>query len=234
MILADPGATVLGALAAYNLVQNLIVPERAYVPVNLAATAGLVSFACRSGVSVEEMGLGRGALREGLLAGGAVGAFLGLAALGAASSRRFDRWLLDQRARDHGSGEAVYRILVRFPLGTALLEEVAFRGVLDALWKRRSGRDAARLVTAVAFGIWHIVPTYRQYAEMGAAGSSKPSVAERSRAALSGAVLTGLAGVGFSALRERSGSVAAPWLAHSTINTVAYLASRQAWAVADG
>ena len=53
-------------------------------------------------------------------------------------------------------------------------------------------------------------------------------------AALSGAVLTGLSGFGFTALRERSGSVAAPWLAHAAVNTVSYLAARRAWSIADG
>lgn len=38
----DPGVTILGALATYNVVQNLILSEKAYVPANLAMTG-----ACR-------------------------------------------------------------------------------------------------------------------------------------------------------------------------------------------
>ena len=38
----DPSrVTPLLAIGAYNLVQNLLVPTPAYVPVNLAATAGV-------------------------------------------------------------------------------------------------------------------------------------------------------------------------------------------------
>lgn len=231
---ADPGVTVVGALAAYNLVQNLIIPERAYVPANLAMTAGLVAFAHRSGTPLESLGLGRTRLSEGLRLGGAAGAVAGVAALGVSSTRRFDRWLLDRRARGHGSAKAAYRVIARFPVGTALFEEVAFRGVLDAMWRQRSGKGAARFVTAVGFGTWHILPTYRQYGEMGAAHSSTPSVGERSVAAFTGAVVTGLAGIGFTSLRERSGSVAAPWLAHAAINTMTYLVARHKWAVLDG
>ena len=231
MVSPDPAATVVGVLAAYNFVQNVVIPERAYVPANLAMTAGLVAFAHRSGTSLESLGLGRAGLREGLRLGGAVGVGAGVAALGASSTRRFDRWLLDRRARGHGSAEAAYRVIARFPLGTALFEEVAFRGVLDALWRRRSGTSAARFVSAVAFGTWHILPTYRQYAEMGAAAGSTPSVGQRSVAACTGAVVTGLAGIGFTVLRERSGTVAAPWLAHASINTLSYLVARHKWAL---
>jgi membrane protease YdiL (CAAX protease family) len=61
---------------------------------------------------------------------------------------------------------------IRFPLGTALYEEVAFRGVLGALWTRRSGERTARTVAAAAFGAWHILPTVRLYPDM-AGGRSR-------------------------------------------------------------
>ena len=45
-------------------------------------------------------------------------------------------------------GRVLYQALVRIPLGTALLEEVAFRGVLPALFALPLGR-AARLPAGV-------------------------------------------------------------------------------------
>ena len=232
---ADSGVSVLGALAAYNIVQNLMIPERAYVPANLAMTAGLVAFGRRSGISLDDdMGLGRERMRGGLLVGGAVGTAVGAAAFAAGSDRRLATWFLDERARGHRRGEVAYRVAVRFPLGTALFEEIAFRAVLDGLWRRSSGARVARLTTAVAFGAWHLIPTFRFYPEMGAARGSVPSVEERGEAALWGAILTGASGLGFTALRERTGSVAAPWLAHAAINTVSYLAARRAWRAVDG
>ena len=152
MTSTDPGVTILGALATYNVVQNLILPENAYVPANLAMTAGLITFGRRSGLSLASMGLGGNRLQDGLLLGTAVGVAVGGAALAGAAHDRSSRLLLDERARGHGRGQAAYRVLARFPLGTALFEEVAFRGVLDGIWRFRRGKRAARLATAAAFG----------------------------------------------------------------------------------
>jgi membrane protease YdiL (CAAX protease family) len=230
----EPGVTAVGALAAYNVVQNLLITDRAYVPANLVVTAGLVAFARKSGTSLDAMGLGRERLGEGLRVGGTVAAGVGAAALAASLTRGLDRWLLDERARGHRRGEVAYRALVRFPLGTALFEEVAFRGVLDGLWTCRAGGDSARVVTAVAFGAWHILPTFRFYPAMGIGDGKSASTRERCGAALSGAVITGLSGLGFTALRQRSDSVAAPWLAHAAFNVGSYLAARRAWRAAGG
>ncbi len=230
----EPEVTAVGALAAYNLVQNLIIPDRAYVPANVAVTAGLVTFAVKSGMPLDAMGLGRAQVGDGLRLGGAVAAGIGAAAVVASSTRRLDRWLLDERARGHERGGAAYRSLVRFPVGTALFEEVAFRGVLDGLWRRRAGAGSARAVGAAAFGAWHLLPTFRDYPAMAIRNGPSASMRERCIAALSGAVITGLSGFGFAALRERSDSVAAPWLAHAAINAGSYLLARRAWQAAEG
>lgn len=56
-------------------------------------------------------------------------------------------------------GDMLWQVLVRLPLGTVLLEEVAFRGVLPALfgggtrWRWRAVLGAAAL-----FGLWHVAP----------------------------------------------------------------------------
>ncbi len=231
-----PGAAAkaLGILAAYNLAQNLAVPERAYVPTNLVATAGLLAFARRSGLSYQDMGLGRVDLVQGLRLGGLVAAGVGGVFGWAARSGRFDRWLHDERARGHGPAGAVYRAVIRFPVGTALFEEVAFRGVLDGLWRRKSGPRGARGVTAAGFGAWHLVPTYRLYPAMGLGAGAHASRSERVRAAVGAALMTAISSYWFTWLRDRSGSVAAPWLAHAAYNTGGYLAARRAWLRAPG
>ncbi len=226
---ADPAVTALGALGAYNLVQNLVIPEAGYVASNLVAITGLIALARRSGMSYADIGLGSARLRSGLGLGGLVAAGVGSAFMGAARSGRFDRWLLDERARGHGRAGAAYRSLVRFPVGTALFEELAFRGVLDGLWRRRGGDRVAGAVTAIAFGAWHLVPTYRLYPGMGLGTGAQASRSERAWAALGGAVATAASGYGFTWLRRRSGSVGAPWLAHAAYNVGGYLAGRRAW-----
>ncbi len=225
----DPAVTALGALAVYNLIQNLALGERAYVPANLGMTAGLVALARRADVPYREMGLGIGEIPSGLRLGGAVASGVGAGFALASRLRRFDGWLKDERAAGHGAAGAAYRAAIRFPLGTALFEEVAFRGVLDGLWRRRRGPRGARLVTAAAFGFWHLLPTFRLYPGMGVGSGPGAGRGERAQAALGGAVLTALSSFGFAWLRDRSGSVAAPWLAHGAYNTGGYLAARRAW-----
>ncbi len=83
-------------------------------------------------------------------------------------------------------------VLFRIPVGTVLCEELVFRGVFDSVSPNRS---------PIFFGLWHIHPAR-------AAGDSVP-----------GTVLgTVLAGVLFSWLRRRSGSVLAPALLHYGVN----------------
>ncbi len=218
----------LGALAVYNVVQNTAVSERAYVPANLAATAGLLALARRSGSSWSELGFDPVAVGPGLRLGAQVAAGAAAASIAAIASDRTRHFLLDDRANGHTPGGAAYRTAIRFPLGTALFEEVAFRGVLEGLWRRSSGPMTARVVSAVSFGLWHLLPTYRLFPEM-AVGDGGARRSERLIAALGGAIATGVAGIGFSWLRGRPDSIAAPWLAHASYNSLAYVAARRAW-----
>ncbi|MDH5293951.1 MAG: CPBP family intramembrane metalloprotease [Acidimicrobiia bacterium] len=224
----DHSVAVLLMLAGYNVVQNLAVSERGYVPANLLASASMVRLGRRAGLSLGEIGLAPERAGAGLALGAVVATAVGASAAVAASNPRFHRWMLDERARGHNRRGATYRSLVRFPLGTALFEELAFRGVLDAVLRRRSDRSA-RAVTAVAFGAWHLIPTFRLYPGMGLGNGNGSRRRERVLAALGSAVVTGVSSFGFTALRERSGSVVAPWLAHAAYNTGFYLAARQAW-----
>ena len=222
----DPAWCALAVLAGYHLAQNLALPERAYVPANLAVTAGLVAWGSRSGLKPAEMALDPADLPGGL-AWGAVAA--GTVAAGAAAFsalRPTHPILIDERAGGHGRGEAVYRTVARFPLGTALFEEVAFRGVLHGLWRRRLGSVGAEAATAAAFGAWHLLPTHRAFL-----GSAVGSGSSRGRAlaAGGGALLTAASSPVFGWLRDRTGSIATPWLAHAAFNVAGYLAARRAW-----
>ena len=87
------------------------------------------------------------------------------------------------------------------PLGTVWAEEAAFRGALAAVAAEGCSAPAAQLLQAAAFGLSHIVD---------ARGTGSPIVAT--------VLVTGAAGWLFGWLAERSGSLAAPLLAHLAIN----------------
>ncbi len=108
---------------------------------------------------------------------------------------------------------APHWLLLRIPLGTAWSEEAAFRAALATVATAAFGARWGQLLQAGAFGLWHIAD---------ARSTGDPVI---------GTVLvTGAAGWLFGALRERSGSLAAPVLAHLAINeagAMAVLAARR-------
>jgi membrane protease YdiL (CAAX protease family) len=52
----------------------------------------------------------------------------------------------------------VVKAVVVIPLATAIPEEFAFRGVLWALLRRKSGQRVATAVSSALFGFWHVLP----------------------------------------------------------------------------
>lgn len=210
------GAAV-AVLTAHNLIQNSIFNERGYVVSNLLVTAGLVGLARSQGLSLDEIGIAPGDLpKTGVVAAGMASA--GVAVV--LASRRSPRPLLsDRRAVSGSSAEVARRALVRFPLGTALFEEVAFRGVLPELLER-AGSTRPDAMSAVLFGLWHIIPTRH-------ALRINKVVEGRRRVILTilGSAAAGLGGYVLSLVRRSTGSVLAPWVIHATTNSAAYLAS---------
>jgi uncharacterized protein len=142
----------------------------------------------------------RSGLRHGLVAGAVVAC--GVAATTALPPVRAamaERELPDATAR---------WLALHVPLGTVWSEEATFRGALAAVAADAFGPKHGRLLQAAAFGLWHIVD---------ARSTGQPMVGT--------VVVTGAAGWWFGWLRERSGSLAAPMLAHLAINEAGAVAA---------
>src|SRR5690606_29273467 len=140
------------------------------------------------------------------------------------------RLFLDSRARGHHRGQRWYRAAVRFPVGTALFEEVAFRGVVYGMW-RRGGASTLRapLASSALFGLWHIIPTHQALVVSG----SGAGPARRAGLVAAGVVASAVSGLGFVWMRSGSGSLAAPWATHAAFNSLSYLAATAAWDAED-
>lgn len=92
-------------------------------------------------------------------------------------------------------------LVLRIPVGTVWSEEAAFRAALGTVAADAFGPTGGRLLASLAFGLSHVAD---------ARSTGEP---------VFGTVLvTGAAGWFFALLRERSGSLAAPMLAHLAIN----------------
>jgi membrane protease YdiL (CAAX protease family) len=103
-----------------------------------------------------------------------------------------------------------YFLLFRQPVGTALFEEVAFRGALYGAWLRVGGDRAAFRGTSVTFALWHGVITSKTVIDSGVVDAP---LATAGGVALS---LAGLfvGGLIFAYLRWHTRSIAAAVVAH--------------------
>jgi membrane protease YdiL (CAAX protease family) len=206
---------VAAALAAYNNLVNRWAPFHrwAYVPLNLVVTAVLLALALGPlGLATADVGLGRD-LGRGAALGAASGLVLAIPVALLLRSEAGTEVLADARLRGSGPREIVYRALVRVPLGTAVPEEIAFRGVLFALWEPH-GPVVAAVASSLAFAVWHVVPALNRLL----ANHPQASPGERLRAVAAAVAFTSAAGVFLVGLRLVAGNLAAPLLLHAVLN----------------
>lgn len=220
---------IVVVLAFANGVWNRLATQAGYVPFGLVVTAFLLWFAVRvDGRSWTELGLGRRSVATGVRWGSIfVGTMVAIYLVGYALPPTHDLFL-DDRVKDLSFLQAAYYALVRVPLGTVLLEEVAFRGVLPAVLGARVRRPVAVGCSALLFGCWHILPAL-------GLGSVNP-VASDTVGSLPGwvtvvgaVVSTTAVGLWFWFLRHRSGSLLVPMALHWSTNGLGYLFAYVAW-----
>ena len=211
-------AGLVAAAAVYNNALNLLRPSAPtvqYVGLNTAAAAAVVAVGRRLGLDDEAMGLSRRQWRSGAV--WAARAVAGVAAIVAAvAAIPATTGLLDDRRADVEPADFWRWIGVRIPLGTVVLEEVTFRGVLyGALASRWSPRAAAAGSSAV-FGVWHVVPTLHTLEINDPGASRRAKVA----AVAGGVATTTLAGIPLCFLRRRGGGILASTAAHVAANVL--------------
>lgn len=153
---------VLVLLAVSNVMSNRVLPLWAYVPWNFGMAVLLVCVAWWAGQGPVAIGLGirywHRPVAVGLLLASVTALVFTIGMVLPATREAF----LDSRAADSGLTTMLYQVLIRIPLGTVLLEEVAFRGVLPALLGAAPAlrwRWGPVLGASLAFGLWHILPS---------------------------------------------------------------------------
>ena len=216
-------AVVVAVLAVHNVAGNLLAPDWGYLPLNLAVGGLLVVLVLRSGVSWRQIAGPRSTMRRGVLVGGALGLAAATAIWAGAAVEGMSDVFADDRVLGVGTVGLLYHTLIRIPLGTALFEEVAFRGVLPAAGRRITTPFGANVMSAALFGLWHVIPS------TSVAAGNEAASGFATGAVIAGAVLaTAVAGLAFSWLRDRFG-LAAPVLLHALVNSAAFAV---AWSAA--
>jgi membrane protease YdiL (CAAX protease family) len=207
------------ALAAFNVARALGAFGRFGDVVGLVVALVIVAVALHTGLDRRAMGLTGDRVRSGLGWGGAAFGLVLAVVVGAALLPATSGFLDDDRAR-LGAGSLVFEVVVSILLLTVIPEELTFRGVLLGAGSESWGPRKGALASSALFGLWHIAPTLNTAggnAQLSDAGSTAGGTAAVVVAAV---VVTFVAGMIFSWLRLRSGSVLAPMLAHLATNGV--------------
>jgi len=201
-------------------------PERTYLFANPVVLLSLLWYASRRSGGLAAVGLqGRG-LGWSLLMGMATGGILSIMPL-----LFFNKSLLLDTPLEYGPVTTMTRrdllkdVGLRVPINIALMEELAFRGLLYDSLRVRLSAGAATAGSAIVFACWHFSVTYETIAGQtnladaarlpSALGPFIPAIA-----LLGGLISTGIAGATFAYIRMRTGNLAGPVLAHWLIDAL--------------
>lgn len=214
---------VVAVLFGWNLLANLVVPDLGALPVAVSGALVLLVLARRAGLEWAELGLSRQSARAGLRWGGFVFAVVALGIVVVALIPPLREFLGDDRFLDVDTGEALYETLLRIPFGTALGEELAFRGVLLGVLLAWYSPFRAAVYSSALFGLWHVLPGIEAL-ETTTVDAVEAGVMMGAVSVTAQVMVTAGVGMFFCWLRMRSGSIIAPVMAHWAINGWAYLA----------
>jgi uncharacterized protein len=216
---------VVGAfvLLAHNLLVHRALRPPADAALNLASAIALTTFALRTGCTPADLGLDRADLSRGIKTGSIAAAYCSAGVRIAAALPSTSKFFLDARLKNMSRKETLYHAGLRIPVAIALAEEIMFRSALHALFARGHSLRATVTWTSFIFGLWHILPTLDTFAGNPASNILQNGGRARLVAALGIAATTAGAGLFFSYMRLRSGSVAAAILPHAAINIAAFV-----------
>ncbi|WP_016697343.1 CPBP family intramembrane glutamic endopeptidase [Actinoalloteichus spitiensis] len=213
---------VLVMLACSVVMTTTILPAAAYPFWNGVVAVLTVVVARRCGLTWRALGIGSDLDRRGVLVGVAAVAVVLVAFTIALVTPELRQAFGDERAADVGTGAMLWAVLVRIPVGTVLLEEVAFRGVLPALFRSgdRGWWSAAALASA-CFGLWHVLPSLSLSEGNDAVGALFGDATLVT--SLTAVLATFVLGLVLCGVRRLGGGLLAPVLGHLASNSGAFL-----------
>jgi membrane protease YdiL (CAAX protease family) len=204
-------------------------PAHAGMIVGPLAAVALLVLGRRSGLTWEDIGLARRTWRRGLIWGLSAAALVAIVYAVAAVLPATRSAFLD--ARYHlPPATGLVTALVVVPIGTVLLEEVAFRGVILGLVRRHRGTLPGAGFSSALFGLWHVLPSLQlSTANPAIATVVGHGVAGQATAVAISVAFTAGAGLLFCELRRRSGSLLAGAGLHWATNGLGVVVAMLMW-----
>jgi membrane protease YdiL (CAAX protease family) len=187
------------------------------------AAALLLALSRRTGLSWSDLGFSRRSLVRGA-AYAVTCVSLVAAVYGVAAMVPFTRLAFADVRYEMPPQRALLTAFLVIPLGTVLLEEVAFRGVLQGLVTRHWGPRWGLSLSSVTFGAWHILPSLGlNHANAAVGAVAGAGTTGEVGSVLAAVVFTALAGLLLAELRRRSGSILAAAGLHWAVNAFGVL-----------
>ncbi len=206
-------AACVAILALWDAALRPALPSAVHVEGGLVVATCVVGLGLWAGLDLDGLGLSPRRLTAGLRYGGvAFGAVTGVVLLGLMIPATRHSYHTGRAAV--GAAHLLVQVLVEIPVGTVVVEELAFRGSLLGLLRLELSTGWAVVVCSVLFGLWH-VPSVVSVTS-GSVGHVLAAVAGTF-------VATFAAGLALCWLRIRSGSLLASAMGHLATNTVALI-----------
>ncbi|WP_353354576.1 CPBP family intramembrane glutamic endopeptidase [Intrasporangium sp. DVR] len=223
-----PTALVVLVLVGLNLANHVFGWESIWL--GPLGALGLLAFARFSGLTWRQLGLSRRTHVVGVQWGLGVIGVVALVYLAGVLLPQTRTAFLD--ARYHlPPASALLTAFVIIPVGTILLEEVAFRSVLWAFLSRHARMWQVVVGSSLLFGLWHVLPASAAVTANPALGAAMVGLgAWQQAASVAGTVLfTALGGLVAGELRRRTGSLLASVGMHWATNALGVLFGLVAW-----
>jgi uncharacterized protein len=220
-------AVVVVILALTNLIAHFTTPWAGVATVPVAAVGLVILMRC-NGLGWADLGLGREDWKSGVgYALAAVALVVSVIAVGVLLPMTRPMFLNHHYATLSG---ALIASLVVIPLQTVIPEELAFRGVLHGTLNRAWGFRGVALGGSLLFGLWHIATSLGLTSgNVGFTRVFGGGIIGILAGVTMAVVATSAAGLVFTWLRRRSGSLIAPIALHWSLNGVGALAAALVW-----
>lgn len=218
---------VVALLVGTNILAHITTTWASVLVVPFAAIL-MVIIMRRRGIGFRELGLApstwRTGLRYSVVIIAVVAAVIGIG-VALPATRAF--FLNARYASIHG---AVTASLIIIPLITVIPEEIFFRGILQGTLSQVLNKKGVFIVGSVMFGLWHILSSLGMSVSNQTLGGLFGGGLVAKVGCIGLAVLaTSIAGMVFTWLRRRSGSLLAPIALHWALNGSGALAAAVVW-----
>ncbi len=219
-------AVLILVILLYGTVLARFIPRKAHISSNLLAVLVTVGFGLFLGLSLPQMGLTLDGVKNVVIISALATGAIFVATFAVSFLPFLKHIFLGESFANARVRSVFFEAGFRIPLGTALVEEILFRGVLLGILLQSYSPLTASLIAATVFGLWHIAPSINSIESNTAVQERLRSKSLHAKGSVLGIVLvTFTAGMFFNWLRIVSGTILTTWLVHWAINSSGAVAS---------